>query len=85
MHACGARGCRAAHCSPGAGPVFLLNALTFVVPIAVLLMIGRDGSGSPGLDRADRSLRAGPLRYVFGRPDVVMVLMIMFFGSVRSA
>jgi predicted MFS family arabinose efflux permease len=62
----------------GPGPVFLLNALTFVVPIAVLLMIGRDGSASPEPDRADRSLRAG-LRYVFGRPDVVMVLVIMFF------
>ena len=62
----------------GPGPVFLLNALTFVVPIAVLMMIGRDGPGSPEPDRVDRSLRAG-LRYVFGRPDVVMVLVIMFF------
>ena len=62
----------------GPGPVFVLNALTFVVPIVLLLVIGRDVADSAEPARTDRRLRAG-VRYVFERPDLVMVLAIMFF------
>jgi MFS family permease len=63
----------------GPGPVFLVNALTFAVPIALLLLIRGDGADtSEPAARSDRRLRAG-VRYVIARPDLVMVLAIMFF------
>jgi MFS family permease len=62
----------------GPGPVFLINALTFAVPIVVLLVMGRDVTDGPGGGRGGSRLRDG-LRYVSGRPDLVMVLAVMFF------
>lgn len=63
----------------GPGPVFLLNALTFAAPIVVLLLIGIDAAGEPRVvPRNERRLVDG-LRYVRGRPDLVMVMAIMFF------
>jgi MFS family permease len=62
----------------GTGPVFLFNALTFVVPIALLLMIGRDVADPAAGNVAARRLGDG-LRYVLRRPDLVLVLSIMFF------
>ncbi len=63
----------------GPGPVFLLNALTFAAPIVVLLLIGMDAVGEPRVvPRSERRLVDG-LRYVRGRPDLVMVMAIMFF------
>jgi MFS family permease len=62
----------------GPGPVFLLNALTFSVPIAVLLVIGREHAEGPAGELGSRRLRDG-LRYVRSRRDLVMVLAVMFF------
>lgn len=63
----------------GPGPVFLVNALTFAAPIVVLLLIGMDAVGEPRVvPRSERRLVDG-LRYVRGRPDLVMVMAIMFF------
>jgi MFS family permease len=62
----------------GAGQVFLLNALTFVVPIAVLLIMGRADHDPPVVGPGGRRVRDG-LRYVRGRRDLVMVLGVMFF------
>jgi MFS family permease len=62
----------------GPGPVFLLNALTFIVPIVVLLVMGRDEADPADASGTDRRLRDG-LRYVRNRPDLVMVLAVMFF------
>jgi MFS family permease len=62
----------------GPGPVFLVNAVTFVVPIAVLLAMGRDVIDHPDGARGARRLGDG-LRYVRRRPDLMLVLAIMFF------
>jgi MFS family permease len=62
----------------GPGPVFLLNALTFAVPMAVLLVMEREVTDQPAAPPGTRRLRDG-LRYVGGRPDLLMVLAIMFF------
>jgi len=62
----------------GPGPVFFLNALTFLVPMVVLLVMERAEPDPADVSSTDRGLRDG-LRYVRGRPDLVMVLAIMFF------
>jgi MFS family permease len=61
------------------GPVFLLNALTFSAPIAMLLIIGKHVIKEPrAVPRSERRLVDG-VRYVRRRPDLVMVMAIMFF------
>ena len=60
------------------GPVFLLNALTFSAPIAMLLIIGKSVIKEPrAAHRSERRLVDG-VRYVRRRPDLVMVMAIMF-------
>jgi MFS family permease len=63
----------------GPGPVFLLNAVTFGAPIVALLILGKNVASEPrAVPRGERRLIDG-LRYVRGRPDLVMVMAIMFF------
>jgi MFS family permease len=63
----------------GTGPVFLLNAVTFGAPIVMLLIIGRDVPAEPrAVPRRERRL-TDAVRYVRGRPDLLLVLSIMFF------
>jgi MFS family permease len=63
----------------GTGPVFLLNAVTFGAPIAMLLIIGGDVMSEPrAVPRRERRLIDG-VRYVYSRPGLVMVMAIMFF------
>ncbi len=63
----------------GTGPVFLLNAVTFGAPIVMLLIIGKDTIDEPrAVPRRERRVIDG-LRYVRSRPDLVMVMAIMFF------
>jgi MFS family permease len=62
----------------GAGPVFLLNALSFGGMIVALGLIRRSQIRSvTRLPRAKGQIRDG-LRYVQSRPDIVMVLFIVF-------
>ena len=65
----------------GTGPVFLVNAVSTVAVIAQLLRMNpaelRRGKTVP---RSPGQLRAG-LRYVRGRPDVLTVLVVVFFVS----
>jgi MFS family permease len=61
----------------GIGPAFLLNAVSYV---AVLVALGRMDPAA--LFRGARVVRAGGqvregLRYVWGRPDLMMVLVLM--------
>jgi MFS family permease len=61
------------------GPVFLLNAVTFAAPIVMLLIIGPNVIKEPRAGpRGERRLVDG-VRYVRRRPDLVMVMAIMFF------
>ena len=61
------------------GPVFLLNAVTFAAPIVMLLIIGPNVIREPRAGpRSERRLVDG-VRYVRRRPDLVMVMAIMFF------
>ncbi|HMG29358.1 MAG TPA: MFS transporter [Jiangellaceae bacterium] len=63
----------------GTGPVFLLNAVTFGAPIVMLLIIGKDAIDEPrAVPGRERRVIDG-LRYVRSRPDLVMVMAIMFF------
>lgn len=62
----------------GTGPVFLLNAASFIGPVVALVVLrrrpepARPRPGAPGT-----RLRDG-LRYVRGRPDIVLVLVVLF-------
>ncbi|HZY28761.1 MAG TPA: MFS transporter [Jiangellaceae bacterium] len=63
----------------GTGPVFLLNAVTFGAPIVMLLIIGRGVLEEPrAVPRQERRL-TDAVRYVRRRPDLVLVMSIMFF------
>ncbi len=63
----------------GTGPVFLLNAASFAAVIAgLVLMRERDLRTVAPVPRAKGQLREG-LRYVRGRRDLVMVLLLVGF------
>lgn len=63
------------------GPVFLLNALSYVaVIVALRAMSARDLHPAPRVGRGPGQLREG-LRYVAGRPDLVLVLLVVFFAG----
>ncbi len=62
----------------GTGPVFLLNALTFLGPLVALRMMRpAELRPSPPSGGGGGRVREG-LRYVRGRPDVVLVLALLF-------
>ncbi|MBB4675502.1 MFS family permease [Crossiella cryophila] len=65
----------------GTGWVFLLNAATFVaVILGLFLMNPAQLHRSPPVPRAKGQLREG-LRYVRGRKDLVVVMVLVFFVS----
>ncbi len=62
----------------GAGPVILVNALTYLATIAALLaMRGSDLLPAPPSKRGRGQIREG-IRYVARRPDIVAVLVLVF-------
>jgi MFS family permease len=62
----------------GAGPVFLINAATFVVVLASIALIRRSQLiEAPRIPRGRGQIREG-LRYVRSRPDIVVVLAMVF-------
>jgi MFS family permease len=62
----------------GAGPVFLLNALSFAGVMTSLALIRRSQLRvSPRLKRASGQIRDG-FRYVRSRPDILVVLVMVF-------
>ncbi|MCU1442957.1 MAG: transporter, partial [Cryobacterium sp.] len=62
----------------GPGWVFMINAVTFLALIAALLRMRRDElQPAPVVERARGNL-AGGIRYVAGRPDIQIVLVIVF-------
>lgn len=61
----------------GTGPVFLINAASFVaVIISLARMRVRELAPPPTITRGKGQLRAG-LRYVRGRPDIVLMMAIV--------
>ncbi|MHA6693789.1 MFS transporter [Homoserinimonas sp. A520] len=66
----------------GAGPVFLINALTFIATLVALLMIRvRDLGLQPRASRAKGQIRAG-FRYVLGRPPIIVIMiMVSLIGT----
>ena len=63
----------------GTGPVFLINAASFLAVIAALAkMRTSELTPMPMGRRGPGQVREG-LRYVRGRPDLLMVLVIVFF------
>jgi MFS family permease len=61
------------------GPVFLINAVSFLAVILGLrLMRTEELAPSPRSPRGKGQLRAG-LRYVAGRPDLLLAVIIVFF------
>jgi MFS family permease len=62
----------------GAGPVFLVNALSFAGVIGSLALIRRKHlRTAPRLPKARGQIREG-IRYVGSRPDIVVVLAMVF-------
>jgi MFS family permease len=62
----------------GAGPVFFVNALSFAGVLVSLAMIKRSQLHlAPRLAKARGQIRDG-LRYVRGRPDIMVVLLMVF-------
>jgi len=61
----------------GTGPVFLINAASFVaVIISLMRMRVRELAPAPKAARGKGQMRAG-LRYVRGRPDIVLMMSIV--------
>jgi MFS family permease len=61
----------------GTGPVFLINGASFLAVIASLLsMRSSELMPSPRVSRDKGQLRDG-LRYVRGRPDIILILVIV--------
>jgi MFS family permease len=61
----------------GAGPVFLINALTFAATLIALLMIRvRELGLQPRASRAKGQIRAG-FRYVRGRPPIIVIMIMV--------
>ena len=63
----------------GTGPVFVVNGLSYLAVIAALLrMDSADLSPAPLAGRGRGKVREG-LRYVRGRPDLLTVMVLVFF------
>ena len=63
----------------GTGPVFLVNALSFVAVVAALRMMrASELRPAPRLERGKGQLREG-FRYVGNRPDLMFVLVVVGF------
>ena len=61
------------------GPVFLINAVSFLAVIGALLSMDPSQlEPAPRLERAKGQLREG-VRYVLNRPDLLTVMVLVFF------
>ena len=61
------------------GPVFLINALSFVAVIAALLSMDPSRlEPAPRVERGKGQIREG-VRYVVNRPDLLTVMVLVFF------
>ncbi|MFP5347554.1 MAG: MFS transporter [Actinomycetes bacterium] len=61
----------------GTGPVFLINGVTFVATVFSLTQMRlRELNVIPRAERAKGQIREG-LRYVRGRPDIVLIMVII--------
>ncbi|MGC5015960.1 MFS transporter [Streptosporangium sp. DT93] len=69
------------HALGGTGPIFVINALSFVAVIGgVLLMRTRELTASEPVPRGKGQLREG-VRYVMGRPELLMPILLLGFVS----
>lgn len=65
----------------GTGPIFLINALSFVAVLGALLLMRASELTTPEpVPRAKGQLREG-LRYVLARPDLLMPILLIAFVS----
>ena len=63
----------------GTGPVFLINAASYIaVILALRAMRVADLQSAPRMARGKGQVREG-IRYVRGRPDLMLVMVIVFF------
>ncbi|GIH28735.1 MFS transporter [Acrocarpospora phusangensis] len=66
----------------GTGPIFMVNAVSFGAVIAGLLLMRKSELRTPArVPRAKGQLREG-LRYVGGRPDLLLPMLIVAFVAV---
>ncbi|GAA0385445.1 MFS transporter [Acrocarpospora corrugata] len=66
----------------GTGPIFMVNAVSFGAVIAGLLLMRKSELRTPDrVPRAKGQLREG-LRYVWGRPDLLLPMLIVAFVAV---
>ncbi|MEU4834440.1 MFS transporter [Streptosporangium sp. NPDC023615] len=69
------------HALGGTGPIFMINALSFVAVISgLLLMRTRELTASEPVPRGKGQLREG-VRYVMGRPELLMPILLLGFVS----
>ena len=61
----------------GTGPVFLLNALSFVGPLIALLLIRPGATVARSSSRGGLGMMRDGLRYVRKRPDILQVLAVV--------
>lgn len=62
----------------GPGVVFLVNGLSYAAPILALLMIRRTAAPRPTDTDGPLTRLADGLRYVRGRSDIVLILVVIF-------
>ncbi|MFB9726725.1 MFS transporter [Haloechinothrix salitolerans] len=64
----------------GTGPVFLLNAVSFGAPVVALMLLSKPAPAATStVNGAGAFARlAEGVRYVRGRPDLMLVLLVMF-------
>lgn len=66
----------------GSGWVFLINVVSFGMVLASLFLLRTSELQSPVRAKSKKGNLAGGLRYVRGRPDIVLILVVIFiFGS----
>ncbi len=65
----------------GIGPIFILNAAFFAVPVVMMALMKKSDLITPKRAvEGKRSAREG-LRYIGSRPDIILVLVVMGFVS----
>ncbi|MBG0814765.1 MFS transporter [Planomonospora sp. ID82291] len=72
------------HLYGGAGPIFLINAVSFLAVLGGLaLMRGSELTVPEPVPRAKGQMREG-LRYVKDRPDLLLPILLVAFGSLTA-
>jgi MFS family permease len=64
----------------GTGPSFLVNGLSYLFVIAALIQLNEKSFFQQDQKKSDGNIREG-IRYVRSRPDIYVVLLIVFFIS----